>query len=449
MVFTSTTAPGKVFESRSELADHYKSDWHKYNLKRREAGLGLLEEEEFQSRLKAALSLRQEKEKKNNTDHIKDKNQKKRDKKKKRQQHASAVGVKKNNNNNCDTAASRNSMCVDVENGDVTQQQDQDQKHVSRLPQSLIESQENPEIDPKLSLFDQHRSDSLTTNVEYMQSKYGFFLPDQECLVDLEGLLGYFHEKIKLGHYCLYCEKIFPTWQGCQQHMINKEHCKVRFEEGFWDELDPFYDFHKANEEFLGDGNLSDESVMEVDDGDDGGLEDMSVDENNQDDGHDDSEEILTGFEKEIARFGLNVTDLGELIFPDGRVVGHRALRRYYRQRLRPTSSSKPSVVAAQKASGERLFQGRVVDIRQHKLKPQDANVGKGILVAIGSRGDGRGTAAFSALSLYRYRAAVRKQREGDERGRRLKNKTFQNMNKMDKKHNRLMNGVSVAHAKR
>lgn len=28
-----------------------------------------------------------------------------------------------------------------------------------------------------------------------------------ECLADLEGLLGYCHEKIKLGHYCLYCEK--------------------------------------------------------------------------------------------------------------------------------------------------------------------------------------------------------------------------------------------------
>ena len=62
---SSTTAPGKVFGSRAELADHYKSDWHKYNLKRREAGLPLLGEQDFQARWEAALALRAEKEKKN------------------------------------------------------------------------------------------------------------------------------------------------------------------------------------------------------------------------------------------------------------------------------------------------------------------------------------------------------------------------------------------------
>jgi len=82
-----------------------------------------------------------------------------------------------------------------------------DKKRLSRLPAALAESQENPEIDPKQSLFDQHRSNTLMENVEYMQNEYGFFLPDQDCLVDVEGLLGYCHEKIKLGHYCLYCEK--------------------------------------------------------------------------------------------------------------------------------------------------------------------------------------------------------------------------------------------------
>ena len=29
---TSTTAPGKVFSSRKDLQDHYRSDWHRYNL---------------------------------------------------------------------------------------------------------------------------------------------------------------------------------------------------------------------------------------------------------------------------------------------------------------------------------------------------------------------------------------------------------------------------------
>jgi len=31
-MLASTTAPGKFFSSRTELQEHYRSDWHKYNL---------------------------------------------------------------------------------------------------------------------------------------------------------------------------------------------------------------------------------------------------------------------------------------------------------------------------------------------------------------------------------------------------------------------------------
>mmetsp|Transcript_974 Transcript_974/g.1772 ORF Transcript_974/g.1772 Transcript_974/m.1772 type:complete len:433 (+) Transcript_974:86-1384(+) len=426
---TSTTAPGKTFASRAELADHYKSDWHKYNLKRREAGLPLLEEAEFQARWEAALALRQEKEKKSGTDHIKNKQKQS---KKVKQQHQTSV----------DATAST-----------VEGEAESAKPKASHLPAALVESQENPEIDPKQCLFDSHRSGSLEENVEYMQRHYGFFIPDRECLADLEGLLGYCHEKIKLGHYCLYCERVFPTWQACQKHMISKQHTKLRYEQGYWEELDPFYDFKKEDAGFLaerGDMNSDDtEEKMEIDaddNDDEDGWEDMSEGDGQVGDGEEESDELYAGFEKEIARFGLDVTPLGELVFPDGRVVGHRALRRYYRQNLRSAESRNTAVVAAQRASGERLIGGQVVNINQYNMKHDDVKgAGKGILVPIQQEGG----SAFSTLSLYRYRAAVRKQRRGDEKGRRLRDRSMQNINKMDKKHNRLMNGVSVAHAAR
>ena len=213
MSLTSTTAPGSTFASRSELADHYKSDWHKYNLKRREAGLTLLEEKEFKARLQAALALRKEKEKKNGTDHIKNLNKKDYSKKKQNK--------KTNNNkvNNNAVISSSDDTKMEVEEGKPPSEENSDNNDTinndettkatrsSRLPAALVESQENPEIDPKQCLFDQHQSETLEENIKYMQKAYGFFLPDQDCLVDLEGLLGYAHEKIKLGHYCLYCEK--------------------------------------------------------------------------------------------------------------------------------------------------------------------------------------------------------------------------------------------------
>ena len=234
--------------------------------------------------------------------------------------------------------------------------------------------------------------------------------------------------------------------------MIDKQHCKLRYEDGFWDELDPFYDFSSEDKNFISkiktyeiegeeenDGDEESPTKMDVDDDEDG-WEDMSDGE--------DSEDMFEGYEREIKRFGLNVNALGELIFPDGRVVGHRALRRYYKQKVSASTTTSLAIVAAQKASGERLYNGRVVNINDHNLKHDKVRgAGRGILVAVGG-GDG-GPATFSTLSLYRYRAAVRKQRRGDFKGKKIREKAFQNINRMDKKANRLMNGVSVAHAAR
>ena len=45
--------------------------------------------------------------------------------------------------------------------------------------------------DPRHSLFDNHTSDSLDANLEYMWRRYRFSIPDTEYLVDPAGLLNY------------------------------------------------------------------------------------------------------------------------------------------------------------------------------------------------------------------------------------------------------------------
>ena len=64
---------------------------------------------------------------------------------------------------------------------------------------------------------------------------------------------------------------------------------------------------------------------------------------------------------------------------------------------------------------------------------------GRGILVADKDRG------GFSALSLYRFRAVVKKQRRDNAKGQRLELRSRMNMNKMGKKANNLMTGVCTA----
>ena len=47
------------------------------------------------------------------------------------------------------------------------------------------------EWDVGRSLFDNHQSDSMEANLEYMFKKFGFYFPDAEYLTDPEGLLKY------------------------------------------------------------------------------------------------------------------------------------------------------------------------------------------------------------------------------------------------------------------
>ena len=249
--------------------------------------------------------------------------------------------------------------------------------------------------------------------------------------------------------------------------MIDKRHAKLRYEQGFWEELDPFYDFRPDDKDFADkiEENAASAAAAAASAAA-GTSADMDVDDNNNNNDVDDDdedawedipegddeeeEEIYEGYAREIKRFGLKVNALDELVFPDGRVVGHRALNRYYKQRLSASTTTSLAVVAAQRASGERMYDGRVVNINDHNLKHDKVfGAGKGILVAVGG-GEGGGPATFSTLSLYRYRAAVRKQRRGDRKGERIRQKHLGvNINRMDKKANNLMNGVSVAHAAR
>ena len=45
---TCHTAPGVSFTTMEELKEHYKSDWHRYNLKRKVAGLPVVGNDLFQ-----------------------------------------------------------------------------------------------------------------------------------------------------------------------------------------------------------------------------------------------------------------------------------------------------------------------------------------------------------------------------------------------------------------
>lgn len=470
---TSTTAPGKNFNNRSELQQHYKSDWHRYNLKRREAGLPMLNETDFTLRLEAAVALRKEREgreERSGVDHRKDKSKSnKKDKKKNKQQQQ----VKKDHKRKPAFAKDREEERLTTVSVVEKEEEENDDDAVMEPENenndetSEAMDEEPPEINPSQCLFDNKVSSSPKANLEYMRSKYSFYLPDPEYCVDLEGLLGYCNEKVRLGNLCLYCQQGFTSTEGVLNHMRDKEHCKIQYERGVdQEEFDVFYDFSSRNRELFGENaankkdnamEVVDEQWEDVEEDGDGEWEDASMGE--------DDDDLYDGYQEEIATHGFDITPLGELIFPDGRIIGHRGLARYYKQRFAPDRTERAAVRAATEAGGDRLYNGRVVNLYQ--LREGELNNAEGetstALTAMGriagniptgrnGRGiliSGGGSAGFSSLSLYRYRAVVKKARRDDAKGQRLQYRQSMNMNKMGKKHNNLHSGVVMTHQPR
>jgi len=261
-----------------------------------------------------------------------------------------------------------------------------------------------------------------------------------EHLSDVKGLLGYCHEKVKLGHVCLYCQKIFPDWRGCQQHMIDTRHCKLKYEEGIdMHEYEPFYDYEEANREFL--EHFNGPSSMENED-DDQELMDDDDDDNWEDvEDEDDDISMEDYYQNQVLKRGFDVTELGELIFPDGRIVGHRSLAKYYKQHYSANHTDSPAVSAYMRSLNMKPNQ----HLKGHGiLVPSQKAASNGAIVTIE-----RGLANYTALSVYRYKAVIKKQRRQDSSGFRKYQKYYNRHNRFDKKGNRIMNGVSVAHAKR
>lgn len=159
-------------------------------------------------------------------------------------------------------------------------------------------------VPPTECLFSGARFPDIESCLEHMAEKYGFFIPELEYCVNLEGLLRYLGEKVGVGNVCLWCNEKGPAFQSLRavrQHMINKGHCKMMVEGDAGMEYADFYDFRPSYPDYDGDNDDNDMELMSVDDvdGDDVGI------------------------------FGDTEY---ELILPSGARIGHRSLLRYYRQ---------------------------------------------------------------------------------------------------------------------
>jgi pre-60S factor REI1 len=175
-------------------------------------------------------------------------------------------------------------------------------------------------IEPNVSIFDNKEFSTVEACLEYMEQTFGFFIPEREYLVDLPGFLVYLGEKVKIGGLCLYCQKQFTPGRPLQNHMLSKSHCKIAYEENVdEDEFEEFYDFSSS----------------------------YGPDGKKNGDGDDEDEDLVDQT--------LEISAIGELILTDGRTVGHRAFRKYYRQKHKPIDTRLS--IAAQRREEASRFQ--------------------------------------------------------------------------------------------
>jgi len=190
---------------------------------------------------------------------------------------------------------------------------------------------------------------------------HSFFVSDIKYVTNLKGLLKYLGSKIHKGRLCIYCEnhhsKDFKSGESVQQHMIDKGHCFMKNEE--YDEYGRYYDFsstfndYKASieaEEEDKEGKLKeDEAYLEV--VSDNGEEEEDEWEDEGDDDEDEEEEVEGGEIKEESKNQIDekpknkihrirvkkavVLPSREVKLPNGKLIGHRDYKRYYKQYYR------------------------------------------------------------------------------------------------------------------
>lgn len=187
----------------------------------------------------------------------------------------------------------------------------------------------------------------INRNISHMFEAHGLYIPERSYLTDLPGLLHFLIQEIVMKKLCLCCNFQGSTLESIRNHMLSKRHCKMPYE--IKDErakFAQFYDFSSLDEPDV-DNRESDKSSekkihfteeLEDEEGEDG-----------EDSGrHQINSNYIT----------VDVDDTGlELRLPTGARVGHRVGQRFFRQNLPPSQDGTESR-ATVSAADRRLASG-------------------------------------------------------------------------------------------
>lgn len=319
-------ACGVLFDDADLQRSHYRTDWHRYNLKRKVAELPPVTKEQFVEKVQVQAQKKEEKlqdktkfcspcnksfssvnayENHLKSKRHKDVNSKSNDDiKSKEKEYAETSGKRAKRNSNIKITPKPgyippvNDDEVEDDNSDEWEDVDDDEEESSDEDNELDE--ESEALLQTFCLFCPHRSVSVVDNFRHMTKSHSFFIPDLQFVTDLEAFFVYLGAKVGDGKVCLCCNnhsKAFQTVRACQSHMVDKGHCTLAYEGDAMLEYADFYDFSSTYPD--------NEDATDLDSELSSNDNDLRVD-----------------------------PDTMELRLPSGARAGHRALRKYYKQNI-------------------------------------------------------------------------------------------------------------------
>ncbi|EAU91378.1 cytoplasmic protein [Coprinopsis cinerea okayama7 len=197
-------------------------------------------------------------------------------------------------------------------------------------------------LSPLDCLFCPHKSSSLEDSLTHMSLSHSFFIPDADYLIDIQGLITYLGEKIAVGNVCIFCNeksKGFRSLEAARKHMIDKGHCKLAYDtENDRLELADYYDFSSSypDSQLIRRKVKTPKAIKESEE-----WEDVT------DDDGEDADEVVDVSDSESEEDELPESQITygdseyELVLPSGARIGHRSMRRYYAQSFTPVLRGK------------------------------------------------------------------------------------------------------------
>ncbi|TMW47082.1 hypothetical protein DOY81_007843 [Sarcophaga bullata] len=316
------------FASADIQREHYKTDWHRYNLKRRVAELPPVTAEEFQTRViqmrNAETTANEERQMSLYCNACRKQfgNQKAHDNHLGSKKHKENLVKFERENPEADkevttksviqprphpaiaaAAQGKGKFALQQAQGADVEMEDDDDDEYEDVEEEVVDSDEldelaeNPLTD-KDCLFCVHQAEDIMDNLKHMSEAHSFFIPDIEYCTDLEGLLYYLGEKVAVYFICLWCNdrgKTFYSLDAVRKHMVDKGHCQMLHEGLALAEYADYYDYSSSYPDHQEGVDIDEEVVPDLLEGDE-----------------------------------------YQLVLPSGAVIGHRSLLRYYKQRLNP-----------------------------------------------------------------------------------------------------------------